>query len=85
MFTGVNTLFNALMNHPISRRSISPVEGRPRRRHAVLKAVADRWKKMTGCTLSGPTVCGDLARGDINPLDLEDTTGRSELPISSTE
>ncbi|MCC6475082.1 MAG: AMP-binding protein, partial [Burkholderiales bacterium] len=52
LITGVNTLFNALMNHPdftridFSRLKVSLGGGM-----AVQKAVADRWKRITGCTL----------------------------------
>jgi len=51
MFTGVTHCSNALMITPISRKSISPTAGRSGGGMAVQKAVADRWKKMTGCTL----------------------------------
>jgi len=87
MFTGVNTLFNALMNHPdfpkidFSRMRIALGGGM-----AVQKAVADRWKKMTGCTLVEAYGLSETSPGvTINPLDLEDYNGSIGLPIPSTE
>jgi long-chain acyl-CoA synthetase len=87
MFTGVNTLFNALMNHPdflkidFSRLRVALGGGM-----AVQKAVADRWKKMTGCTLVEAYGLSETSPAvTINPLDLEDYNGSIGLPISSTE
>ncbi len=87
MFTGVNTLFNALMNHPdftkidFSRLKIALGGGM-----AVQKAVADRWKKMTGCTLVEAYGLSETSPAvTINPLDLDDYNGSIGLPISSTE
>ena len=87
MFTGVNTLFNALMNHPdftkidFSRLWVALGGGM-----AVQKAVADRWKKMTGCTLIEAYGLSETSPGvTINPLDLEDYNGSIGLPIPSTE
>src|SRR5207342_2138271 len=48
MFTGVNTLFNALMNHPdFTKIDFSHLRVALGGGMAVQKAVADRWKKMT--------------------------------------
>ncbi len=87
MFTGVNTLFNALMNHPefakidFSGLKVALGGGMP-----VLKAVADRWKKMTGCTLIEAYGLSETSPAvTINPLDLKDYNGSIGLPISSTE
>ncbi len=85
--TGVNTLFNGLLNTPgfaeldFSRLHLSLGGGM-----AVQRAVADRWKKVTGCTLAeaygltetSPAVC-------INPLDLKEYNGSIGLPIPSTD
>ena len=85
--TGVNTLFNGLLNTPgfaeldFSRLHLSLGGGM-----AVQRAVADRWKKVTGCTLAeaygltetAPAVC-------INPLDLKAYNGSIGLPIPSTD
>jgi len=87
MFTGVNTLFNALMNHPdfakidFSGLKVALGGGMP-----VQKAVADRWKKMTGCTLIEAYGLSETSPAvTINPLDLKDYNGSIGLPISSTE
>ncbi|MCD9032938.1 long-chain fatty acid--CoA ligase [Luteimonas sp. Y-2-2-4F] len=85
--TGVNTLFNGLLNTPgfdkldFSRLNLSLGGGT-----AVQRAVADRWKQVTGCTLieayglteTSPAAC-------INPMDLGEYNGSIGLPISSTD
>jgi len=87
MFTGVNTLFNALMNHPdftkidFSRLKVSLGGGM-----AVQKPVADRWKQLTGCTLVEAYGLSETSPAvTINPLDLKEYNGSIGLPISSTE
>jgi long-chain acyl-CoA synthetase len=86
-FTGVNTLFNALVNDDnfanldFSRLKLTLGGGA-----AVQKAVAQKWKRITkiplieayGLTETSPAAC-------INPLDLEDYNGSIGLPIPSTE
>jgi long-chain acyl-CoA synthetase len=85
--TGVNTLFNGLLNTPgfaeldFSKLHLSLGGGM-----AVQRAVAERWKKVTGCTLAeaygltetSPAVC-------INPLDLKEYNGSIGLPVPSTD
>jgi long-chain acyl-CoA synthetase len=85
--TGVNTLFNGLLNTPgfedvdFSRLHMTLGGGM-----AVQRAVAERWKKVTGCTLAeaygltetSPAVC-------INPLDLKEYNGSIGLPVPSTD
>jgi len=85
--TGVNTLFNGLLNTPgfaevdFSRLHLTLGGGM-----AVQRAVAERWKKVTGCTLAeaygltetSPAAC-------INPLDIKDYNGSIGLPIPSTD
>ena len=87
MITGVNTLFNALMNHPdftgIDFSSLRVALGGGM---AVQKAVADRWKKLTGCTLVEAYGLSETSPAvTINPLDLGDYNGSIGLPIPSTE
>lgn len=85
--TGVNTLFNGLLNTPgfdtVDFSSLHLTLGGGM---AVQRAVAERWKKATGCTLveayglteTSPAAC-------MNPLDLKDFNGAIGLPISSTD
>lgn len=85
--TGVNTLFNGLLNTPgfdqvdFSRLHLTLGGGM-----AVQRSVADRWKQVTGVTLveayglteTSPAAC-------INPMDLAEYNGAIGLPISSTD
>jgi len=84
---GVNTLFNGLLNTPgfdqldFSHLKISLAGGM-----AVQRAVAERWEKVTGNTLTegyglteaSPVIC-------VNRLDLPEYNGAIGLPIPSTE
>ena len=86
-FTGVNTLFNGLMNTPgfelidFSKLKLSLGGGM-----AVQQPVAERWQKLTGTPLleayglteTSPAVC-------INPLNLGEYNGSIGLPVPSTE
>jgi len=87
LITGVNTLFNALLNHPdfgscdFSTLKISVGGGM-----AVQKSVAERWQKTTGCPLSegyGLTETSPVA--SVNPLDGTGRPGYIGLPVPSTE
>ncbi|MFN4238490.1 MAG: long-chain-fatty-acid--CoA ligase [Vogesella sp.] len=85
--TGVNTLFNALLNNPdfktvdFSTWRLALGGGM-----AVQKAVADKWKDVTGTPLieayglteTSPAAC-------INPLDLKAYNGTIGVPIPSTD
>ena len=85
--TGVNTLFNGLLNTAgfseldFSRLHVSLGGGM-----AVQRAVAERWKKTTGCTLVeayGLTETSPAAV--INPVTLAEYNGAIGLPIPSTD
>ena len=85
--TGVNTLFNALLNHPrfahldFSALKISLGGGA-----AVQQAVAERWRVLTGQTLIeafGMTETSPAVA--INPLDLVAYNGAVGLPLPDTE
>jgi len=85
--TGVNTLFNGLLNTPgfadidFSHLQITLGGGA-----AVQQAVAERWKQVTKVTLVeayGLTETSPAAI--INPLDLREYNGCIGLPISSTD
>ncbi len=85
--TGVNTLFNALLNNEgfknLNFDSLKLTLGGGM---AVQKAVAHKWKEVTkhplleayGLTETSPAAC-------INPLTLDSYNGKIGLPISSTE
>jgi long-chain acyl-CoA synthetase len=85
--TGVNTLFNGLLNTPgfdkidFSRLRLTLGGGM-----AVQRAVAERWKQVTGCTLveayglteTSPAAC-------INPMDITGYNGSIGMPVPSTD
>jgi long-chain acyl-CoA synthetase len=87
IITGVNTLFNALLNNPdFARLDFSALRVTLGGGMAVQKAVAERWKATTGCTLAeayGLTETSPAAT--INPLDIPEFNGSIGLPIPSTE
>ena len=85
--TGVNTLFNGLLNHPdFAKLDFSSLRLALGGGMAVQRAVAEQWKKVTkkplleayGLTETSPAAC-------MNPMDLPDYNGSIGLPISSTE
>ncbi|HFI1930334.1 TPA: long-chain-fatty-acid--CoA ligase FadD [Yersinia enterocolitica] len=85
--TGVNTLFNALLNNEefikldFSTLRLSVGGGMP-----VQKAVAEKWEKLTGKHLLegyGLTECSPLVTG--NPYDLKHYSGSIGLPVPSTD
>jgi long-chain acyl-CoA synthetase len=87
VITGVNTLFNGLLNHPdfknIDWTDFALGFGGGM---AVQRSVAERWKEVTGTTLieayglteTSPAAC-------MNPMDLKEFNGKIGLPICSTE
>ncbi|WP_440222474.1 AMP-binding protein [Dokdonella sp. MW10] len=85
--TGVNTLFNGLLNTPgFDQLDFSSLRMTLGGGMAVQRAVAERWKSVTGSTLAeaygltetAPAVC-------INPLDLAEYNGSIGLPVPSTD
>lgn len=85
--TGVNTLFNGLLNTPgFDKIDFSHLHLTLGGGMAVQRAVAERWKQVTGCTLveayglteTSPAAC-------MNPLDLPEYNGSIGLPIPSTD
>jgi len=85
--TGVNTLFNGLLNTPgFDEVDFSSLKVTLGGGMAVQRAVAERWKKTTGITLveayglteTSPAAC-------INPLNLAEYNGAIGLPIPSTD
>jgi long-chain acyl-CoA synthetase len=85
--TGVNTLFNGLLNTPgFAELDFSKLHLTLGGGMAVQRAVAERWKKVTGCTLveayglteTSPAAC-------INPLDIKEYNASIGLPVPSTD
>jgi long-chain acyl-CoA synthetase len=85
--TGVNTLFNALLNNERFRRlDFSAFRLTLGGGMAVQEAVAKRWKEITGVPLIeayGLTETSPAAT--MNPLDLPQFNGSIGLPIPSTD
>lgn len=85
--TGVNTLFNGLLNTPgfdevdFSKLTLSLGGGM-----AVQRAVAERWHQVTGTVLLEAYGLTETSPGvTINPSDLENYNGTIGLPIPNTE
>lgn len=87
MISGVNTLFNGLLNTPgfkdldFSHLKIALGGGM-----AVQRAVAENWEKVTGAALLegyGLTECSPVVTA--NPFDIEHYTGSIGIPLPSTE
>ncbi|CCG87460.1 long-chain-fatty-acid-CoA ligase [Erwinia piriflorinigrans CFBP 5888] len=85
--TGVNTLFNALLNdEAFSRLDFSSLSLSAGGGMAIQKAVAERWEKLTGHYLLegyGMTECSPLV--SVNPYDIERHNGSIGLPVPSTD
>jgi long-chain acyl-CoA synthetase len=85
--TGVNTLFNALLNNAdFAKLDFSALRLTLGGGMAVQEAVASRWKEVTGKPLIeayGLTETSPAAT--INPLDLREYNGSIGLPVPSTE
>jgi long-chain acyl-CoA synthetase len=86
MITGVNTLFNALLNHPdFAKLDFSHLKLALGGGMAVQKAVAERWKQVTGTALiEGYGLTETAPSATANPLSTE-YTGTIGVPMSSTE
>jgi long-chain acyl-CoA synthetase len=87
MITGVNTLFNALLNHPdFAKLDFSHLRLALGGGMAVQKAVAERWKQVTGTALiEGYGLTETAPSATANPLNLTEYTGTIGVPMSSTE
>jgi long-chain acyl-CoA synthetase len=85
-FLGLNTLFVALMSHPeFGKIDFSRLKGTNSGGTALMSAVAERWKSLTGCTVmegyglteTSPVVCA-------NPHGEKSRLGTVGLPVPGT-
>lgn len=85
--SGVNTLFNALLNNDdFKKLDFSNLRLSVGGGAAVQKCVAERWQELTGLHLLegyGLTECAPLVTG--NPYDLKRYSGSIGLPVPSTD
>jgi long-chain acyl-CoA synthetase len=87
LMTGINTLFNALVNDAsFSACDFSGLKITVGGGMAIQKAVAEKWKAVTGCVLTegyGMTESSPLI--SVNPLDGSGKQGSIGMPVSSTD
>jgi long-chain acyl-CoA synthetase len=87
VISGVNTLFNALLNHPdFSKLDFSHLKGSVGGGMAVQKPVAERWQQVTGCFLAegyGMTESSPVA--SCNPINGAGRLGTIGMPVPSTD
>src|SRR2546426_3822195 len=87
IISGVNTLFNALLNNPdFAKLDFSHLKLAVGGGMAVQKVVAERWKQVTGTTLiEGYGLTETAPAATANPLDLAEYSGSIGVPMPSTE
>ena len=87
MMTGVNTLYNALLNHPeFAKLDFSHLKMALGGGMAVQKSVAERWKQVTGTPLiEGYGLTETAPSATANPLNISEYTGAIGVPMSSTD
>jgi long-chain acyl-CoA synthetase len=86
VMTGVNTLFNALLNNSKFQKMEHHLKLTVGGGMAVQRPVAERWHKITGCPLSegyGMTEASPCV--SMNPLDGTERIGTIGLPLPSTD
>lgn len=85
--TGVNTLFNALVNDPdFQKLDFSKFQLTVGGGTAVQKPVAEAWEKLTGCPLSeGYGLTETSPSAIMNPLDGRYRLGHIGLPLPNTD
>ena len=86
LFTGLNTLFNALMhNKDFQQLDFSDLKVTISGGMALQEAIANKWEAMTGCKISegyGMTECAPVA--SVNPFGKEARIGYIGMPVPST-
>lgn len=87
VFPAVNTLYNAIMNHPdFASTDFSGYQVCIGGGMAVQKAVAERWKSITGCAIAeGYGLSETSPVATANHADAKEFSGMIGLPIPSTE
>jgi long-chain acyl-CoA synthetase len=87
IITGVNTLFNALLNHPdFGKLDFSGLKLAVGGGMAVQKATAERWKQVTGIPLvEGYGLTETSPSATANPPTALEYTGSIGVPMPSTE
>jgi len=87
LMTGVNTLYNGLLNHPDFRTiDFSTLRASVGGAMAVQRAVAERWQQVTGCQLTegyGMTESSPVIT--VNPVDSTMRIGTIGVPMPSTD
>lgn len=87
VFPAVNTLYNAILNNPdFAKTDFSGYIVCTGGGMAVQKAVADKWKAVTGCAIAeGYGLSETSPVATANHADAKEFTGMIGLPIPSTE
>lgn len=86
-FPGVNTLFNAMLNHPdIKQVDFSELQITLGGGMAVQQSVSERWQKLTGKPiLEGYGLSETSPTATLTPPDAKQFSGTIGLPVPSTE
>ncbi|AIY43701.1 Acetoacetyl-CoA synthetase [leucine] [Collimonas arenae] len=86
-FPAVNTLYNALLHHPdFAKLDFSGYRVCVGGGMAVQKAVADKWKEVTGCPIiEGYGLSETSPIASANPCTITEYSGTIGLPLPSTE
>jgi long-chain acyl-CoA synthetase len=87
LMTGMNTLYNALLNHPgIGDVDFSACRGFIGGGAATQHAIADRWHALTGrCIQEGWGMSETTGAGTCNPAHRNEFNGSIGLPLPSTD